>query len=226
MRNLMLAAATALSVAAIPVAAQQAGDASFGSTNSIADKRSMTPAERVIYDAIPAEQRPVFDSWDSDNQVLYFGWTDALRGYYWSLDEEQQNAWWYLTPEQQASLFQIQDEAARDMAWTSVTEQVAALDGPKNNEQFDARGSTTGATHQQSRADVSERSQARDVTYVSNAMVQDAPAPRQGEYPVCMEANSSDNCINAWAAGERGPGVTRPLDYWPDDSARDNRMGG
>lgn len=207
MRNLILATATALSMAAAPAAAQHAGDASRGSTNSIADKRTMTPSERVIYDAIPAEQRSAFDGWGDDRQVLYFGWTDALRGYYWSLSAAQQDAWWYLTPQQQATIFQIQDEEARQLAWNSVLTQVASIEAQE----------TSPATPMPSSS---------DITYVSNAMVQAAPAPRQGEYPICKDANASDNCINAWAAGERGSGVTRPLDYWPGESASDSSLGG
>ena len=55
-----------------------------------------------------------------------------------------------------------------------------------------------------------------NMRFVSNAVVQNIPAPHQGEYPVC-ESDADDNCINAWAAGRRGPGVDRPLEYWPGD---------
>lgn len=55
-----------------------------------------------------------------------------------------------------------------------------------------------------------------EMHWASNAVVQDIPTPHQGEYPVC-ESDADDNCIKAWAAGQRGPGVDRPLGYWPGE---------
>ena len=127
MKKLLLASATALSMAAVPAAAQIA-DGPEATTASVADKRSdMSPEQRAMYDSWPADQRSAFDEWDADRQVLYFGWTDALRGYYWNLEAEQQDAWWYLTDEQRISLFQLQGEQ-RELAWNAVLEQVAALE--------------------------------------------------------------------------------------------------
>ncbi len=57
--------------------------------------------------------------------------------------------------------------------------------------------------------------------FVSNEMVQSTPGdqgPPTGEVPICS-ANEQDNCINAWEAGKRGRGVTKPLGYWPGKPA-------
>lgn len=197
MRNLLLASATAISLLAAPTLAQDQADAPLGSTNSIADKRSFTPEQQAVYDRLEPEFRTLFDAWEPDRQVMYFGWTDALRGYYHTLDPRQQEAWWYLSPEQRIDMFQMQGEQ-RELAWNDVLSQVAAAEAG-------TPAATTAAASGQT-------------SFVSNSVVQQAPAPHSGEYPVCT-SDADDNCINAWAAGERGPGVTRPLDHWPGKPA-------
>merc|ERR1711974_190571 len=121
-----------------------------------------------MYDELSPADRAEFDSYTADQQTMYFGWDDALRGYYWSLNDQQQDAWWYLNDEQRATIFQIQAPEQRSAAWNSVLSQVAEL------ENGDA------ATQQT----VASRS-ASDMRFVSNAVVQNAPAPHEGEYPVC-----------------------------------------
>lgn len=193
MNKAVLAAATALSMVAIPAAAQ---------VNHVEDKRDMTEAEQTIYDSLDTDQRAAFDTYTPDQRVMYFGWNDALRGYYWSLDQEEQNAWWYLDDAQRATLFQIQSPEQREAAWDSVIAQVEDL------EMQTAEADTAAYDDGESAA----------IQYVSNAIVQSAPAPMTGEYPVCA-SDADDSCINAWAAGERGPGVDRPLNYWPGEPA-------
>lgn len=196
MKKAILAAATALSMAAVPAVAQ---------VNNVDDKRDMTEAEQVMYDELDADQRAMFDTYTPDQQTMYFGWNDALRGYYWSLDEERQDAWWYLNDEQRATLYQIQAPEQREAAWASVISQVNDMENRSTTQQ--------AATTQSNNASANSR-----MEFSSNAVVQDIPAPHQGEYPVC-ESDRDDNCINAWAAGQRGPGVSRPLDYWPGESS-------
>ena len=189
MKKAFLAAATALSMAAVPAAAQ-------------VDDADMTPEQQTMYDDLTADQRTVFDTYTTDQQAMYFGWNDALRGYYWSLDEDQQDAWWYLNDDQRVTLFQIQAPEQREAAWNSVIAQVNELEtGNAPAQSQNAASSTSG-----------------DIQFVSNGVVQNVPAPHEGEYPVC-ESDADDNCINAWAAGQRGPGVDRPLDYWPGEPA-------
>ncbi len=189
MNKTLLAAATALSMISVPAMADHH------------ESGEMTADQQMMYDELSPADRAEFDTYTADQQTMYFGWNDALRGYYWSLNDEQQDAWWYLNDEQRATIFQIQAPEQRAAAWNSVIAQVSELeDGNATTQQAAATTSTT------------------DMRFVSNAVVQDAPAPHQGEYPVC-ESDADDNCINAWAAGQRGPGVDRPLDYWPGEPA-------
>ncbi|MFB0611137.1 hypothetical protein [Aurantiacibacter poecillastricola] len=195
MNKTMLAAATALSMISVPAMAD----------HHEGDEMDMTADQQMMYDELDADQRAMFDTYSPDQQTMYFGWNDALRGYYWSLDEDQQEAWWYLDDDQRTTLFQIQAPEQRTAAWNSILTQVAQIEG-------EATGQTAGAA---TNASATSNSNMR---FASNAVVQDIPAPHQGEYPVC-ESDADDNCINAWAAGRRGPGVERPLDYWPGQPA-------
>lgn len=192
MKKAILAAATALSMAAVPAAAQ-------------VNDGDMTPEQQVMYDDLTDDQRTVFDTYTPDQQTMYFGWNDALRGYYWSLEEEQQDAWWYLNDDQRVTLFQIQAPEQREAAWNSVIAQVNQLEARSPNGQ--ARTTRTAASTSNG-----------NIRFVSTGIVQNIPAPHQGEYPVC-ESDADDNCMNPWAAGMRGPGVERPLGYWPGEPA-------
>lgn len=194
MRKTILAAATALSLAAMPVVAQ--------------DAANRDPGAQAVYEALSPEQQAMFDRLTPDRQVMYFGWTDALRDYYWTLGQQRQDAWWYLSDEQRIALFRIQDSQQREEMWSSIVEQVAALDQPDTSRDVPTPASGSSAT----------TTEGTEVTFVSNSVVQDAPPPHQGEYPVCTDGRT-DNCINAWEAGQRGPGVTRPLDHWPGEPA-------
>ncbi|APE28435.1 hypothetical protein [Aurantiacibacter gangjinensis] len=67
-----------------------------------------------------------------------------------------------------------------------------------------------------------------DMTFVRTGMVQNAPIARanhDGTYPIC-ESDADDHCMNAWAAGQRGPGVDRPLNYWPGQTTTMRDYGG
>ncbi|MWV28306.1 hypothetical protein [Aurantiacibacter rhizosphaerae] len=191
MNKAILAAATALSMVAIPAAAQ---------VNTVDDKRDMTEAQQMMYDELDTDQQAMFDAYTPDQQTMYFGWPTDLRGYYWSLEQDQQDAWWYLDDNQRTTLYQIQAPEQRQAAWTSVISQVNKLENGAATSS--AQASTTSG----------------DIRFVSKEMAQSIPAAHQGEYPVC-KSDSDDNCINAWATGARGPGVDRPLDYWPGKPA-------
>lgn len=209
MKKLLLASATALTMIAAPAVAQVTSNSPLGSTNAVQDKRpTMTAEQQAAYDALHPDYKIVFDTWTPDQQVMYFGWDSALRDYYWMLEQDQQKAWWYLTDEQQITLYQLEG-ANRDAAWTSVLTQVADLED---------RPEQASATSQTMPRDNTR------MEFTSNAVVQQV-ATHSGEYPVC-ESESDDNCINPWAAGERGEGVTRPLDYWPGEPASERQLGG
>lgn len=197
MKKAFLAAATALSMVAVPATAQQQ------TREAPEDAPAFYSAEheRMLRDMEP-EARVYFDQLDEEQQQLYFGWDAALRDYYWSLDTDQRDAWWYLNDEQRITLYQIEAPEQREAAWDSVVAQVAEMEAREAASQ-QAANTTTGSG---------------EMEWASNAVVQEIPAPHQGEYPVC-ESDADDSCINAWAAGQRGPGVDRPLNYWPGESA-------
>jgi len=193
MKKAFLAAATALSMAAVPAMAQQQTTASPDNAPAF-----HSAAHEDTLREMDAETRVYFDQLDEDQQAMYVGWDAPLQDYYWTLDDNQRDAWWYLNDEQRATIYQIQAPEQRTAAWNSVLSQVAEMEQGTD---------TTPAPNNTG-----------DLRFVSNEMVQSAPAPHQGEYPVC-ESDADDNCINAWAAGQRGPGVDRPLDYWPGEPA-------
>lgn len=192
MKKTFLAAATALSMISVPALADHH------------EADDMTAEQQVMYDALSATDQAEFDTYTVDQRAAYFAWNAPLRDYYWTLNADQQDAWWYLNDNQRTQIFQIPADQ-RTAAWNSVVAQVAQVEN-----------GTTPANQQAAASD--DMSNDADVRFVSNEVVQSAPAPHQGEYPVC-ESDADDNCINAWAAGERGPGVDRPLDYWPGEAS-------
>ena len=71
------------------------------------------------------------------------------------------------------------------------------------------------------RATTAPATMAANIDFRRSERVQATPGdqgPPTGELPICS-ADQQDNCINAWEAGKRGPGVNRPLDYWPGQPA-------
>lgn len=198
MRKMMLATATALSMVAVPAMADPQDH-----------HHHLTEAERSAYEAMTAGQRSVFDAFDADRKTIYFSWPADVQNYYWTLDEKRQDTWWYLTDEQRVSLFEM-DEDARADRWNAYVAKVDAVQA--NGETF-AYTTSTGTPDTQR-------------AFVSQPMVQDISiAQHDGEYPVCR-SDLDDHCINAWAAGMRGPNVDRPLDYWPGESVTEMRSGG
>lgn len=195
MRKMILATATALSMAAVPALAQ---------VHDVDDKRDMTPDQQTVYDSFDDDQRAQFDAWPSDYRYTYFGWEPEVRTYYWTLDDNQKDAWWYLDDNQRVQLYNITDVTVRESTWTSIHEQLAAMNMHKHT-----------ATVKQ-------------VNFVSNEVVQTVDVPARAHdfnYPVC-QTDMDDHCINPWAAGLRGPDVNRPLGYWPGESVTEMRKGG
>lgn len=199
MNKTLIATAAALGMAAIPNVAN-------------AQQREAPDNAPAFYSAAHEDQlremepeyRIHFDTLDAERQAMYFGWDAALRDYYWTLTPDQREAWWYLNDQQRITLFQMEGDANRAAAWSAVVAQVDALQADQ-------------AAYADSHA---------GMTFVSNAVVQDIATPaHSGEYPVCT-SDHDDHCINAWAAGERGPDVNRPLNYWPGQPASEMQSGG
>ena len=110
MRNHIIAAATAISLAALPgvASAQVASAAPSASTNSTQDKRGMTP-----------EQTADYESWPEERQVEYQTWTPVYQVYYWELAPEQQEQYWFLTPDQRIALYEV-DPKERETRWEEI----------------------------------------------------------------------------------------------------------
>jgi hypothetical protein len=145
-----------------------------------------------------AAQKAMYDSWPADRRMTYDNWPSGVQGYYFTLTPTQQNAFWMLNDEQRLQLYNLPANQ-RMAAWDGVLAQVNAMQGQTGTMNQPANRSTMTSGN---------------VRFVSNAVVQNAPPPHQGEYPVCGR-DQDDNCMNAWEAGRRGAGVPRPLEYWP-----------
>jgi hypothetical protein len=190
MNKLILAGVAALALAA-PAAAQDMAVSSDGTVYV------MTDAQQTAYDAWPPERRTIYMAWPADYQT-----------YFWTLTPTQQNGWWLLTDDQRAKVHAMTPEQ-RVAAWTAIERQMAGA--PSANASATATAATTAAAS----------ASTSGPRFVSNAVVQTTPAdaaPPTGDLPICSP-NQQDNCINAWEAGKRGPGVARPLNYWPGKPA-------
>lgn len=196
MRKLIFTGASALALAAIPVATNaQAPDAPPPSADAAI-------AEAAVYE-MDQGQRAAYDGWPPDRRAIYDGWDTAHQAYYWSLTPNQQEGWWLLSDEQRGQIYSL-TPAQRDLAWTSVEEQLAA----QGNNPASAPAANNRSTSPAGAG----------VEYESNEVAQNIPNQQPDEYPLCTDGQT-DSCINPWAAGERGAGVTRPLDHWPGQPA-------
>ena len=189
MNRFFLAGAAALALAVPAVAQDMAVDAN-------GNVYVMTDAQKTIYTGWPADRRTAYDTWPNDYKV-----------YYWTLTPTQQNGWWVLTDDQRAKVYAMTPEQ-RAQAWTAIAAQMAT-GTPNANASATARTATTAAA---SASTMGPR-------WVSNEVVQTTPADTAPADPPICAPNQQDNCINAWEAGKRGAGVTRPLDYWPGKPA-------
>lgn len=191
MKSYILAGAAALALA-LPAAAQDMAVTSDG------DVYVMTGTQQSTYDTWPPDRRTTYDSWPND-----------YKNYYWTLTPDQQNGWWVLTDDQRAKVYAMTPDQ-RTAAWTAIAAQMNGAT-PSANASATAQTATTAAA---SASTAGPR-------FVSGEVVQSTPAdtaPASGELPICTP-NQQDNCINAWEAGKRGAGVTRPLDHWPGKPA-------
>lgn len=186
MRTIMLAGAAALALAVTPAI----GQSQTGATHQ--------------HGAMTQEQMGTYDSWPPDRRTQYDSWPENYRSYFWTLTPEQQQGWWVLTDDQRTRLFSMNPEQ-RAQAWNSITAQMSGTP------------SASASTTAQTATAAARTANTAGPRWVSNEVVQSTPAdsgPPSGDLPICTP-NQQDNCINAWEAGKRGPGVTRPLDHWP-----------
>ncbi|MDP4539652.1 hypothetical protein Q9K01_08465 [Qipengyuania sp. DY56-A-20] len=191
MRNLILAGAAALAFSAAPAMAQNtAQDMDAGAYN-------MTPA-----------QQQMFMNWEDDQRIAYTRWPIEVQEYYWTLNDNQMRGWWVLNDEQRLRIVDMQPQQ-RAAAWTSIMNQMSGATP------MPATPSATTTAPRTANTTVG------NIQYRSTAVVQNTPGdqgPPTGDVPICSP-NEQDNCINAWEAGKRGPGVTKPLGYWPGQPA-------
>ena len=150
------------------------------------------------------QQQQMYMNWDDENRIDYQNWDRSTQEYFWSLTPQQREGWWALTPEQRSRVLAMTPQQ-RTQAWASIQAQMSGATPPMANNTMpnNMAGMNNSAMNSNMR-----------INYVSNAMVQNIPAPHQGEYPVC-DTDLSDNCMNPWEAGRRGPNVERPLEYYP-----------
>lgn len=157
-------------------------------------------ADDHAYDMTEAQQQMYMD-WSDDQRIAYQRWPVEVQKYYWTLEPTQIEGWWVLTDDQRVRLYEMTPQQ-RTAAWTQIAAQMNA-----------APAATTATARTAARTS--------NMRFVSNAVVQDTPGdqgPPVGEVPICSP-QEQDNCINAWEAGKRGPGVTKPLGYWPGKPA-------
>lgn len=144
-----------------------------------------------VYDMTDAQEQ-MFMTWEDEKRIAYERWPAAVQAYYWTLRPVEVDAWWILTDDQRIRIYEMTPQQ-RTAAWAQIAAQM-------NNAATVRTPAAAAATN---------------IRFVSNAHVQNIPMDQaSGDIPICSD-EMFDNCINAWEAGKRGPGVDRPLDYWP-----------
>lgn len=187
------------------------------------------------------EQRTAYDGWPTDRRTAYDAWPQDVQSYYWSLTPEQQNGWWMLDDNQRNQLYAM-TPPQRTQAWNDIGMQMAARNGnagmangtmnrSANSQAMNgamnsnANAQTNhGATNRNANSPLSgSATNAMNAGY-GNTTGRPVPGDQAaysptGAVPVC-QPGQYDNCMNPWEAGKRGPGVKRPLEYWPGDRKR------
>lgn len=154
-------------------------------------------AEGNVYVMTDAQQ-VMYDGWPEVRRVAYDAWPYGVQEYYWTLTPEQNAGWWLLNDSQRVRIYEMTPEQ-RAQAWTAVAAQMSNASDTAVAARTSASAATTGPR------------------FVRSEVIQTTPASDRaadGELPICAD-KAQDNCINAWEAGKRGPGVSRPLEYWP-----------
>ncbi|WP_247712952.1 hypothetical protein [Qipengyuania intermedia] len=167
----------------------------FTAAPAIADDHMDGEATAYV---LTADQQSTYDSWPGDRRSIYDAWPAGAQEYYWTLEPEQEAGWWVLNDAQRVRIYEMNTEQ-RAQAWTAIAAQMQNSNATSTAARTASSSATTGPR------------------FVRSEVVQTTPAdagPPDGELPICS-SDAQDNCINAWEAGKRGPGVNRPLEYWP-----------
>ena len=230
MKSPFFTGAAALALIAIPAAAQ---DMDGMDQDSMATTDSTMADDSSPYE-MTAQQSGMYDGWPADRRTAYDGWPYDVQEYYWTLEPNQTEGWWMLNDEQRTRIYAMTPEQ-RTMAWQQISTQMNAMQnsqgnsatsGSNNANMTNPGNSAMSGSNNASMTGNTARTTAASANsmqprFVRSEVVQTTPGdqgPPTGDLPIC-EDNAQDNCINAWEAGERGPGVTRPLDYWPGQPA-------
>ncbi|WP_181950864.1 hypothetical protein [Aurantiacibacter spongiae] len=176
---------------------------------------ALTAAPGIAQDMeMTTQQQTMYDGWSAEQQSTYDAWPMNAKTYYWTLDAGQQEIWWNNLNNEQRVRIVGMTPAQQTQTWASINSQLNGNSAMANNSGHMSNNSgMSGNTTATSRSTTSG-----NVRFVSNEVVQNAPAPHNGEYPVCSSSRQ-DNCMNPWEAGRRGPGVPRPLQNWPGQPA-------
>ena len=157
---------------------------------------------------LSAQQQSMYDGWSAEQQTTYDAWPMEAQTYYWTLDDMQKEVWWNaLNDDQRVRIVGMNDQQ-RMAAWNSIRSQMGGAVSATTSS-----SATAGNTGMATRSSSSMNS---NIRFVENAMVQNIPAPHNGEYPPCTDGRT-DNCINPREAGLNYG--NRPLDYWPGQPA-------
>jgi hypothetical protein len=174
MRNLILAGAAALTLAAVP----QMSSAQNTSTAPM----SMSAQQRSTYGGWPADQRSMYDRWPSNYQ-----------SYYWTLSPSQQQGWWRLTDEQRAMVYGMTPEQ-RTSAWQSIESQMGGASTGMTAQQD--QGAMQGQGGMGGQGGMSGN--------MGSGNMGPPPADSMNRsYPVCTR-RMQDNCQNPGEGGARG----------------------
>lgn len=197
MKHTLLAAAASLALA-VPAGVAIAQD-TVVATDAAGNVYVLTPEQRVMYDAWPADRRVVYDAWPNPAKV-----------YYWTLTPEQTEGWWVLNDEQRVRIVGMTPEQ-RAAAWASIMAQMNAAPA--------AASASAAASADASMSSGTTTSGA--MQFVKRETVQpvadshDTAAAQSGDLPVCKKGQQ-DGCINGWEKNKTG---TKPLSYWPGKPA-------
>lgn len=157
---------------------------------------------------LSAQQQSMYDGWSAEQQTSYDAWPMEAQTYYWTLDDMRKDIWWNALNDAQRVRIVGMNDQQRMAAWQSIRSQMAGSTNATT-----PNSATTGNTGMATRSSSSMNS---NIRFVENAMVQNIPAPHNGEYPPCKDGRT-DNCINPREAGLNYG--NRPLDYWPGQPA-------
>jgi len=213
---------------------------------------SMNTSQQGMYDGWPADRQASYDNWDMQTQEYYWTLTPEQTRAWWVLNNDQRSRIIAMTPEQRTATWQSISAQMNNSASTATGSNTQGMANSSASTTGMANSSTTGSMSSRSTTGMANSSTTGSMSgntpgsattgsmasttgatasgnmgnmrFVRSEVVQATPGdqgPPTGDLPVC-ENNAQDNCINAWEAGRRGAGVTRPLENFPADRMADD----